>query len=142
MFAQCGGPNPGGGYGPPLRQHNRLVRMSRDPGSSYGSHTSRHGKYRSFLVPPPSTEIMSTIRLITRITSVVYAVSENFKLKQDVSVPDLREVLESYEEVREEAHVSVSMEWEKMCKAVEAVNLHKVVEVLASALKRRCEDAR
>lgn len=72
----------------------------------------------------------------------VYAVSEKLKLNQDDSVTGLREVLDDYEDVRDEEHVSIYLEWDKICKTNNAVNHHKVVEVLARALKRRSEDTR
>lgn len=83
-----------------------------------------------------------TIRLITRMAVAVYAKAEKLKLKHKVSVTELREVLEAYEDVRDEDHVSVLMEWKKMCKAADAENLRNVVEVLERAMKRRCEDPR
>lgn len=64
--------------------------------------------------PPPPTEIMAAIRLITNMTTGIYTVSETIKSRQDVSVTALRDVLDRYEYVWDEVHVRISVAWEKV----------------------------
>lgn len=43
----------------------------------------------------------------------IYMVSKKIKLKQGGYVTEIREVLECYEEVRDEVHLNISIAWEK-----------------------------
>lgn len=51
------------------------------------------------------------------------------KVKQDVDITELRDVLDDYEDVRDEVHVKIALNWGKICTAANAGNLHEVVEV-------------
>lgn len=56
-----------------------------------------------------------------------------------MSAAELQTVLDMYEDVMDDFHVSIALPWEKACAAANAANLHKLIEVLTGVLRRRSE---
>lgn len=90
-----------------------MDRVPEDSRASVRGHEIRHEKTRPRVVPTTSTEIMSVIRQITVMDTGVYYVSEKLKLKQNVPETEIREVLDGYEDLRDEVEVRINFIWEK-----------------------------
>lgn len=65
----------------------------------------------SIWVTPTPTEITSDIRQIVEVAVQVYNMEENLKLKQKVTAVEIREVLDGYEDVKDDDHVSIAVSW-------------------------------
>lgn len=85
---------------------------------------------------------MYAIRQIVEIARQVYKAAEKMKQKQPVTEFELRVVLDGYEEVKGDVQISTDFPWEKVRRAENAEHLHKMVEVLARAIRRRIDESR
>lgn len=79
--------------------------------------------------------MVSAIRLVAVEAQIVLNVAEKLKDKQEFTTTDLRNVMDGYEDVRDEVHVNIALSWYKACKASNAENLYRIIEVLSCALK-------
>lgn len=106
---------------------------------SPGSHPKAHHHHRLYKDRTPTSKIMSAIRKLKKgpqTSSTLGKISTNIPIQ----TAEFRTVLDLYYDTKDMVLLTVSVDWEKECKAVDTEKLHRVIYVLSREMKQRNED--
>lgn len=80
---------------------------------------------------------MSSIAQIAGVAGEMNSLAEMLIKRQSVAVRYLRAVIDKYEEVKDDVHIYITLQWEKSCKAANAEHLQRTMEVIARTSTRK-----
>lgn len=80
--------------------------------------------------PTPQTKIMTPIAQITGVAGKMVRMVYMLKRKRNIAESDRSAIIDRYQDVRDDVHIYMNMEWDKECKEDIAENLNRRMDVL------------
>lgn len=89
---------------------------------------------------PLTSETMQSIRQIEEIRTDVHELEEKLRKVHGIPKKELRVALDKINDNKDMVHLEISLEWETACKAAEAGEIHRKIDVLNREVERRRDD--